>query len=331
MNIELQRWLQKHVHIVYSPFHEVLMSLHVLHDPKHHTHRLEWAENVKRDLNQGLLKKLMKYGELSNQWLNVLDYLNWEEERTKQPEEMIEGIGQLKDEAFFRLLMGREIKQEENLLGCTWKNEFCHAMYDYYQSIFARELYRIEPWLIRSVHEINDGMANNPIETVNNLHPRIEITPRSIKFYKAQTYQFFYQDLQSITIYPSTFVAPHLLVGVDAPHLSITPHVEIAGFELQESVPEDLLQMLKTLSDETRLLILQRLLYHTYCTAQLVDLMGLAPATISKHLKILERIKLIKSERRGHYVFYSTNKQKLEMLRVDLDQFFDQPLLSEKQ
>ncbi|MFD1737464.1 metalloregulator ArsR/SmtB family transcription factor [Bacillus salitolerans] len=327
--IELQRWFQKHVHVKYSPFYEMLVSLHVLHEPKHHTHRLKWAKEVCDQLDRNLSKTLYKLGDLSNKWLNILDYLDMLEDKSKQPEEIIDGIRQLNDDKFARLLTGNNSERTLGLSLHTLKSELCEALYDYHQHIFARELYRIEPWLIRSIHEISDGLQIDGGATILSLHPRIGVSEHWIKFYKAETYQYLWKDLDSITLYPSTFVAPHLLVGLDAPHLSIAFHVEIPGNEMkQEYVPEDLLTVLKLISDETRLLILQRLLYHSYCTQQLVDIFGLAPATISKHLKVLEKAKLIFSERRGHYVFYSTNKMQLSLLKVDLDQFFDQPLLS---
>ncbi|MDM5154251.1 DUF5937 family protein [Bacillus sp. DX1.1] len=44
--LHITSWFERHVKVVYSPFREMLLSLHVLSNPAHHVKRLEWAENL---------------------------------------------------------------------------------------------------------------------------------------------------------------------------------------------------------------------------------------------------------------------------------------------
>jgi hypothetical protein len=46
----------------YSPFFEMLCSLHVLAKPEHHLERLGWAEGMKADMTNGLYEELMYLG-----------------------------------------------------------------------------------------------------------------------------------------------------------------------------------------------------------------------------------------------------------------------------
>ncbi|MED0858087.1 ArsR family transcriptional regulator, partial [Bacillus pseudomycoides] len=54
---------------------------------------------------------------------------------------------------------------------------------------------------------------------------------------------------------------------------------------------------------------------------------SLTKSTVSNHLKMLESTGLIQKERKGYYVFYKTNRERLEQIRVDLDQFMDFPIV----
>lgn len=69
-----------------------------------------------------------------------------------------------------------------------------------------------------------------------------------------------------------------------------------------------LLNVTKALSDPTRLRLLMMLRYEELCLAQLIELLGLAPSTLSKHLSILSDAGLLKKRKDGRWCFYSTIK-----------------------
>lgn len=64
----------------------------------------------------------------------------------------------------------------------------------------------------------------------------------------------------------------------------------------------------KALSDEQRLRALMALLPQELCVCQLVELLGLAPSTVSKHMSILKQVGLVESRKDGRWVFYRLKK-----------------------
>jgi DNA-binding transcriptional ArsR family regulator len=65
----------------------------------------------------------------------------------------------------------------------------------------------------------------------------------------------------------------------------------------------------KALSDENRIRILMALHQQgELCVCHLIDLLGLAPSTVSKHLFLLKNARLIVARKDGRWVHYSPNR-----------------------
>jgi ArsR family transcriptional regulator len=68
----------------------------------------------------------------------------------------------------------------------------------------------------------------------------------------------------------------------------------------------------KALSDPTRLRILKAIsAMNELCECNIVPSFGLSQPTISYHLKILREAGLVRSERRGQWVYHSVNNKAL--------------------
>lgn len=67
---------------------------------------------------------------------------------------------------------------------------------------------------------------------------------------------------------------------------------------------KDYLAATKALSDPNRVRMLCALRGGELCVCQLIELLGLAPSTISKHLSILNQAELIDSRKEGRWVYY---------------------------
>jgi len=63
-------------------------------------------------------------------------------------------------------------------------------------------------------------------------------------------------------------------------------------------------QTYKALSDPNRLRILMMLQQKALCVCEIVDILGLANSTVSKHLSILRQADLIMDEKDGRWVNY---------------------------
>jgi ArsR family transcriptional regulator, arsenate/arsenite/antimonite-responsive transcriptional repressor len=66
----------------------------------------------------------------------------------------------------------------------------------------------------------------------------------------------------------------------------------------------DLMAVLKALADEHRVRILAALGPKELCVCQIVELLGLAPSTVSKHMAILKQARLVDSRKEGRWMFY---------------------------
>lgn len=60
----------------------------------------------------------------------------------------------------------------------------------------------------------------------------------------------------------------------------------------------------KALADETRVRILMALSEGELCVCQIIELLGLAPSTISKHLSLLNQSRLVNGRKDGRWVYY---------------------------
>jgi ArsR family transcriptional regulator, arsenate/arsenite/antimonite-responsive transcriptional repressor len=61
----------------------------------------------------------------------------------------------------------------------------------------------------------------------------------------------------------------------------------------------------QALSDPNRLRALMALRRGELCVCQLIDLLGLVPSTVSKHMKTLKHAGLVKGRKSGKWMYYS--------------------------
>jgi ArsR family transcriptional regulator, arsenate/arsenite/antimonite-responsive transcriptional repressor len=66
----------------------------------------------------------------------------------------------------------------------------------------------------------------------------------------------------------------------------------------------ELMAITKALSDETRIRLLAALEKGELCVCQLIELVALAPSTVSKHLSILRAARLIEARKQGRWMHY---------------------------
>lgn len=66
----------------------------------------------------------------------------------------------------------------------------------------------------------------------------------------------------------------------------------------------EVMTVIKALADENRVRILLAVQGRELCVCQIVELLGLAPSTVSKHLSILHQARLVASRKEGRWMFY---------------------------
>jgi len=66
----------------------------------------------------------------------------------------------------------------------------------------------------------------------------------------------------------------------------------------------EILNMTKALSDESRVRVLMMLAGGELCVCQIIEMLGLAPSTASKHMSILRQAGLVETRKEGRWIYY---------------------------
>jgi len=66
----------------------------------------------------------------------------------------------------------------------------------------------------------------------------------------------------------------------------------------------DFINIAKALSDENRVRALMLLSQGELCVCQLIEMLRLAPSTVSKHMSILRQARLVESRKEGRWMYY---------------------------
>ena len=66
----------------------------------------------------------------------------------------------------------------------------------------------------------------------------------------------------------------------------------------------ELLAAIKALADESRLRVVRALQGRELCLCQIVELLGLATSTVSRHMSILHQARLVESRKDGRWTYF---------------------------
>ncbi len=75
--------------------------------------------------------------------------------------------------------------------------------------------------------------------------------------------------------------------------------------ELSESPMREFLNITKSLGDENRVRVLMALRHGELCLCHLIELLGLAPSTVSKHMSLLLAAGLVSLRKDGRWHYYA--------------------------
>lgn len=72
----------------------------------------------------------------------------------------------------------------------------------------------------------------------------------------------------------------------------------------------EFLNVARALGDANRVRVLLALRGRELCVCQIVELLGLAPSTVSKHMWILRQARLVESRKEGRWAYYRLADQR---------------------
>jgi len=82
---------------------------------------------------------------------------------------------------------------------------------------------------------------------------------------------------------------------------------------------EKLVRIFKLMSVDTRVRMLQLLKRRCLCVNALARSLGLTPAAVSQHLRVLRDAGIVRADKRGYFVHYCINKKTLACWREAAD------------
>jgi ArsR family transcriptional regulator len=80
----------------------------------------------------------------------------------------------------------------------------------------------------------------------------------------------------------------------------------------------DLLEIMKSLSDETRLNLIKLLLEHDFCVSAIARRLSVSESAVSQHLKVLRTAGLVKGEKRGYFTHYNVDRELLKWVANEI-------------
>lgn len=78
-------------------------------------------------------------------------------------------------------------------------------------------------------------------------------------------------------------------------------------------------QMFKALSDETRLRIIMMLTEEELCACKILEAFKITQPTLSYHMRILMQCGIVIGKRKGTWMFYHLNQERIHQLQKFLD------------
>lgn len=217
------------------------------------------------------------------------------------------------------------------------RERFAVFMSSYWQVCLAPDWPSMERHLLADVHRRGRALSRRgPALMLGELSPHIRIEentgdvvirpPGRRKDVDPIDLSLAAHD--QILLAPSHFVWPELVAVVQktAQHgrQRLTVLIAYALAEMQQqgqppAPPEDLLKLLRSAGDATRLQILQLLAGRPRSTREIAGVIGLTEAAISKHLKLLHQAGWIEAERHSYYVYYRLVRDSCDRLTRALE------------
>jgi len=165
------------IDFVYSPFFEMICSIHVLINPDHHLGRLIWAKKMRRNISDELFKELVEIGQHTFDWCIIMDICNIHEDLNDV--NVVTSIDYIQkvpikdfNYQYSKYKSYGDAKFDEKL-----RKKIMKALKEYYLSFFEKELRFVEPLLVRSLESNSQKcMRIGILDYIGSLHNRIEVT-----------------------------------------------------------------------------------------------------------------------------------------------------------
>ncbi|MHC4677192.1 MAG: ArsR/SmtB family transcription factor [Planctomycetota bacterium] len=87
----------------------------------------------------------------------------------------------------------------------------------------------------------------------------------------------------------------------------------------------------KALSDGNRVRALMMLREGELCVCQLIEMLGLAPSTVSKHMSVLRQARLVQARKEGRWMYYRLPDEDAPQCVLEAIQWMQNAIADDKQ
>lgn len=294
----------------YSPLAEVASSLRALGDSEQVGPVLRpWLREVSKDLHSidfDVLRAAAPAGPLAPNFLFM-----WSTDPRTTIHQQLERLLELPDEVvrhdLSEIWNGRTVPSAAAQMMCggsAVRRRLTQAIREYWELA-------LEPYWLRMRAVLDDDVSYRATQAINgglhdllsDLHPDVTLTRGVLQVNKPHLPDASYAEAE-LTLLPSIFVWPRLLIGHDTPgHFEVHYAARGVARAFESDTEVEVGDALAALLGRTRAAILARLAV-PLSTTQLSRQLGQTPGTISPHLSVLRQSGLLTSWRSGRSVLY---------------------------
>jgi DNA-binding transcriptional ArsR family regulator len=346
----------------FSPAQEAVVSLHVLTDSSHHPLHIPWVIRSRKLLSPALKAELEAFQVLFKKRMVSLwepapgpGFSGFEEELAALPTTPIEnytsqvasillGVPATHEEVLHDQKLRQGLIDQtsaeypvslpivEELLDdpVRSRQRFCDCLAAYWETCLSQEWPRLEEAFLHDIESRGYTLLQKGVlGLLTTLSPELHVNLRTGLGVRKSDMNISveFNNKDTLFLVPSYFVWPHVLVKPTPPfHLKYA--IQEHWYQGQAPIPpERLLKLIRATGDVTRLQILQLVSQREHSTRELAAIIGVTEAAVSKQLRILQDVKLVKPRRESYFVFYSLVENSLldltrgmmQLLTSDLD------------
>lgn len=346
---------------------EVMASLNVLADPRHHPHHHQWVREM-RALPSPLRRELRAYrftfvrlfpffvvpgddagmldpaAELDRLESLPVDRLTTALLRplvSDGPRGPFDPAWRTEPNADQRALAaaaryyGRDAENVARQLAeqpVAGAERFRSTVRAYWEIAFAEEWVQLEPILAAAATGMRREIAAGGLfALLDRLSARLVVEPetRTFGFDAPHEHRIDVTVDNPIILVPSVFAWPHVSLNCDDEWQRglIVPTPRPGWTVRAPAVPGALAHRLDALGDPSRLELLRLLADRPRSTQELAPLVNLTEQGVSKQLRRLAAAGLVTSRRDGYWVVYELRREALEDAVKELERFLDEPLV----
>lgn len=328
-----------HISVQFSKVIELVAAVHMLSDKAHYDFDPAWFKHVMESLSTKSMELLKEFSKLNYPGVEILNFIILDKVYEDVPS-FLERLRQYESLDFLYTLLEKKISKEQLQLARkdktilnsiqdqipwalkgseslteymftnteAYRDNIVQLLMDIYNAGFENKLAELQEKYSSAMDVISYRLkGRNPVELAEEI--------KGSKFGAKNNFKEY-------VFAPSYFLHYHNIIPYSENTFLMIFNINISnGFD--DGAAERLSELLKVLSDKTRLEILRQLKTRPTYGKVLSSRLKLTTATISRHLDQLKAINLITEEKESNVKYYHVNSDEVERLFDEIRDFIN--------